>query len=270
MRQGQSAEHLAAYGVVHIDTDSNDGDAQTIPDGSEAFFFDRLFIGDQRRGTLIVRDNCSVHAQRDVFIGRLAESNGKLELCGRTTWENHNSGLYLGIAGRGELTIADGGSLITRSAYIGPKSGVLGCVGLESEGTSWTCTGSLGVGLGAPGILTVARGAAVAVSGALSIGEHGQITLDGGFVRADRLEIEGGIVHHQSGNLVVDGHAQLGGTLSLANVDVDPTAGEVRIRILTCKSYSRRFTEIEAPPETIVEPAYSESGLEVVLRKVAR
>jgi len=98
------------------------------------------------------------------YIGTFAKATGKVTVDGSgSTWTN-NWPLNVGHKGNGELSITNGGEVVSNSGCIGCNSGSNGTVTVDGSDSHWSINNVLQVGSGGNGTLQITNGAAVTVN----------------------------------------------------------------------------------------------------------
>ncbi|MFG1395257.1 autotransporter domain-containing protein, partial [Xanthobacter agilis] len=144
---------------------------------------DVLYVGYSGTGTLTIEDGGTVTSET-AYIGFSSGSSGTVTVTGAdSSWDTWIYDLYVGYYGTGTLTISDGGTVTSRSGYIGYKSGSTGKVTVTGADSSWGLgTSTLYVGSAGTGTLTISDGGTV-TSGlgyiGFSSGSSGTVTVTG-------------------------------------------------------------------------------------------
>jgi T5SS/PEP-CTERM-associated repeat protein len=151
---------------------------------------DGLIVGHGGKGELTIEKGGLV-TSAFARVGNLADSDGTVTVTGdRSRWINHAGSLTVGDAGRGTLSIEDGGVVTnTLSGFIGyakdsdGRVTVTGVNATTGAHSTWTNSGDLVVGGVGTGVLMVQNGGVVTSKGG-SIGESaglkGTATVTGG------------------------------------------------------------------------------------------
>lgn len=191
-----------------------------------------LTVGFYGDGALNIADGAKVTVGATTALGANAGSKGALTLTDADSGLKGGD-LYIGNGGGGEFSMFAGTSAQTTSSALGLNTGSSGTATIVGADTNWAITGSLSVGTGGTGDMTISDGAVVSATGDISIGrqasgsgtllvsgENSQLTTaanlfvgfsgagdatvnDGGTMSADRIIL--GFDAGSSGTLVVDG-----------------------------------------------------------------
>ena len=132
---------------------------------------DRLHVGLNGNGTLDVLDGGSV-GNAAAYIGSSYDSTGAVTVSGpEATWTN-NGRLYVGYSGSGSLNIVNGGTVTSTGARIGySRNASEGSATVSGAGSTWTNSGTLTLGEGGRGRLTITdRGVVTSTGGYLCQG----------------------------------------------------------------------------------------------------
>ncbi len=133
-----------------------------------------LNIGDGGTGKLTISNGgvvTSVVSSGSTSIGNAAGSSGEVIVTGLGSSWTPSNGFSVGNSGNGKLTVTDGAQVIGGYAAafrIGNAAGSVGEATVSGAGSTWT--GSLGVGYGGSGKLTVEAGGAFTGDGYLYLG----------------------------------------------------------------------------------------------------
>jgi T5SS/PEP-CTERM-associated repeat protein len=131
-----------------------------------------LTVGQAGKGALKLYQG-SLVANSDAYVAFESGSIGTVLVTGASspgaasTWDNSGN-LYVGYAGNGTLTIADGGRVESGHAYVGYVAGGSGAVLVSGPASSWQAAGFVYVGSSAPGSLTVNNFGGSPASGGVS------------------------------------------------------------------------------------------------------
>jgi len=167
-----------------------------------------LDVGSSGSGVLTISNGGQVETIHG-YIGLSIGSTGAVTV-DNGTWTNLGS-LFVGYYGAGALTIRNGGQVASNHSYIGAYAGSTGAVTVDGVGSSWTNSGSLGVGgrynaAGGTGHLTVSHGGEVNVADTLKVWPSGTVELLGSQINTGSFIVEsGGTFTHTAGTLTVDG-----------------------------------------------------------------
>jgi T5SS/PEP-CTERM-associated repeat protein len=170
-------------------------------------------------------------------VGNDAGSNGVVTISGATASLTIANSITVGYDGDGEVTVSNGGSLVTNglttNGYydtIGNSTGSVGSVTVTGAGSSWKSANSITVGWQGQGTLTVADGGEVQAAQGFFLANNGSISVDGSST------VEAGTVGGaEAGYLTVDPNNYAGGigTITGSVIDngfvsaVDDTSGTV-------------------------------------------
>jgi len=208
-----------------------------------------LTIGDQGTGTVAVSNGSYVSNGGDLILGNAAGSSGTLTLNG-TGWFNSGT-VKVGVSGQGNLSILGGGALLVS---VGGDIGVNG-LGATTQGPpvpntvtvqagSWSDFGSLQVGDGGAGQLTISQGGQVN-SGAADVGIQngsiGTVTVTGqgsqwslGGNALTIADAGSGTMSVQNGGVVLSGTSIIGSQAgATGNVTVSGTGSTWQAQTLT-------------------------------------
>jgi len=118
-----------------------------------------LRVGAYGTGTLKITNGASVSSGLG-YIGRYGSGTVIIDGEG-STWTIPNGYFYAGYKGTGTLKITNGASMLAAAGIIGRSSAGNGTVIVDGEGSTWTNSKSLCVGMRATGTLKIANGASV-------------------------------------------------------------------------------------------------------------
>ncbi len=158
-----------------IDTDGIDPNATATVRvaGSGIWTSEYLSVGADHHGALIVEDGGQVISGIGAIGSDNAGSTGSTLVSGSDSTWTINGGTLIGYYGKGSLDIKDGGRVISTalsptpfSTVIGGNPNVTGTVNVVDSGSLWTNDATVSVGFLGNGVLTVAQGGQVSVSGA--------------------------------------------------------------------------------------------------------
>lgn len=211
LRIENGGEVASATGLVG-ELDSGDGTVTVTGANSRWSNSGVLDVG--RRGAAILNiEDGGVASANLVHIARQTNSVGTVTVTGTDSSFDVAGGLEVGRAnfGSGTLNILSGGAVNSGSSNIANNSangtGVVN-VG-DGVGTStWTNTGNLNVGgndvsAGGSGALNVNAGGEVDVGGTLKVWDTA--SLNGGMIKAQSFDADGGTFNFNHGSVVVDG-----------------------------------------------------------------
>jgi T5SS/PEP-CTERM-associated repeat protein len=184
-------EGNTSYGSVIAWLAGSSGEATVDGAGSTWTSNSDFNVGYSGSGTLSITNGGSVISgfgglyNFGSYIGTNAKSTGKVTVDGSgSTWTN-NWLLNVGHKGNGELSIVNGGEVISNSGCIGCNSGANGTVTVDGSDSTWSINNVLQVGSGGNGTLRITNGAAVTVdrttyvaqtaasTGCIDFGPHG-------------------------------------------------------------------------------------------------
>ncbi|MFA5148811.1 MAG: autotransporter-associated beta strand repeat-containing protein, partial [Candidatus Omnitrophota bacterium] len=122
-----------------------------------------LYVGYSGTGEMTISDGGTVSAWMGGYIGYNRESTGTVTVDGAGSTLTSVGALGIGLRGRGELTILNGGAVrLNSEAIIGWYAGSSGTVTVTGSGSTLAPTStSLAVGYGGDGTLTVSDGGVV-------------------------------------------------------------------------------------------------------------
>ncbi len=144
----------------------------------------RLSVGSQGTGTLIISDGGEVVTGNDAFVGVLETAVGVVRVEGNGSTWTQSGEFNLGTSGTGSLVITGGGSVSTGTTdivnFVSVAPGGNGSVLVEGGNSAWTNAGAMTVGGTGTGqaSLTLSDGATVANGGIVEVGNIGSITQD--------------------------------------------------------------------------------------------
>ncbi|MGH9402574.1 MAG: hypothetical protein ACRD2P_10760, partial [Terriglobia bacterium] len=135
-----------------------------------------LYVGGGN-GTLTVQ-NGGLVTSNGGDIGEGAGNQGLMTVSGSNSKWNDSGFLDVGDGGKGTLNIQNGGAVTSGVAIITTKSGAPGsAVTADGSNSTWTVNGTLTVGQGDSGSLTIQNQGTVNVSGELTVGDGGNGTM---------------------------------------------------------------------------------------------
>ncbi len=242
------------------------GAAWTIAEGA-------LTIGRLGHGTMEVSDGGTVRSPLG-FIGfgdANAAGEGSVIVKGsRSAWRMENA-LVIGGGGTGRLEVLSGGTLTSRSAWLGTRhASATGTAAVRGRGSTWVnelnvVVGEVGAGalsvedqgrLSAASVEVNARGALsgnatveadVTNGGEVRPGASvGELTVEGAYRQTPEGVLLAEIGGHDHDRLIVDGAADLNGELQIEFAEgFTPQLGDV-FELVACQSRSGEFARIEA------------------------
>jgi T5SS/PEP-CTERM-associated repeat protein len=163
---------------------------------------------------------------RHAYIGWFDYTPGVATVHGSGSQWNNEGGLDVGSWGDGTLNVEAGGVVSNGSGFIGRWTGARGVALVTESGSQWNNSDGLYVGgdqgvPGGRGELTVQASGLVRVTNTLKVWETGTVNLDGGTIRAGRLDAAADTFHWTAGRLSVDYHVgdlvQAAGSLVVGN-----------------------------------------------------
>ncbi len=177
-------------------------------------------VGDQGRGKLTITDGGRVSTRVLSFIGGAIGSTGEVLVTGAGSRWTSTNGFRVGEAGRGQLTITNGGEVSGVSSTIGSEATSANSTVLVSgAGSRWTNSSIMVVGGSGSGALTIENGGVVSNT-ASQIGQQasatGTVTVTGAgsqWINNGNLQIGGlgeGTITIADGGLVRNTVAQIG------------------------------------------------------------
>ncbi|MEN6450963.1 MAG: hypothetical protein ABFC96_10765, partial [Thermoguttaceae bacterium] len=120
-----------------------------------------MYVGHFGSGTLTIGSGGTVSSDSGYLGCCYSSSIGTATVEGAgATWANRGD-LYVGVSGRGTLTVANGGTVTSREGNIGYDSSSTGTITVRDAGSTWTNSGDLYVGRSGAGTLNIVNGAAV-------------------------------------------------------------------------------------------------------------
>jgi T5SS/PEP-CTERM-associated repeat protein len=190
-----------------------------------------LYVGNSGSGMLYVQNGGQVSCT-DGYLGYSGSSSGgTVTVTGSgSTWAGSGA-LYVGYAGKGTVSIRNGGAVANTSGYLGYSSGSSGTVTVDGSGSAWTCSGDLYVGgsssgAGGTGAITVQNGGQVTVGGTLQVRSGANtVTLNSGGQLAANVETVYGTVIQTGGTNTTSLSVPSGGTYKLYSGTLQITGG---------------------------------------------
>jgi T5SS/PEP-CTERM-associated repeat protein len=156
-------------------------------------------------------------------VGNGAGSNGAVTISGSSASLTIANELVVGNNGDGQVTVSNGGSLVTNglttnSYYdtIGASAGSVGSVTVTGAGSSWKSANSITVGWQGQGTLTVSDGGEVQAAQGFFLANNGSISVDGTSI----LEA-GALGGAKAGYLTVDPNNFIGGVGTITGSIID-------------------------------------------------
>lgn len=123
--------------------------------------------------TLDVLSGGSVTSASNTVLANSAGSSGYATISGNGSTLISAAGLYIGIAGTGNMDVLGGADVSNVNGYIGDTGGSSGFATVDGSGSTWANSGDLRVGNAGAGTLTVSNGGQVSVTGTLHIASQG-------------------------------------------------------------------------------------------------
>lgn len=214
------------YGVLGTYSGSS-GTATVTGAGSEWNNSHSLIVGVNDTGTLNVEAGGKV-SNTYGYLGNNPSGSGTATVTGTGSEWNNSAGLLVGLSGTGILNVEAGGKVMNTYGRLGFGSGSSGTATVTGTGSEWNNSSSLYVGgsiaaAGGTGSLTAEDSGLVTVANRLKIWGGGTVTLQGGTIQADTLDISavGATFNMTGGRLtaatVLGDLTQKGGTLAAGN-----------------------------------------------------
>ena len=183
-------------GMVTVDGSDANGNVSTWTNSGN------LRVGNSGDGSLAIQNGGEVSTSIQASIGLFSGSTGAATVSGSdpngnaSTW-TISFDLFVGASGDGTLEVTNGGTVSNTIGYIGLQSGSTGTVTVDGADSTWTNTVDLFLGgdsftAGGAGSLTVQNQGLVDVDGTLKIWIPGTVTINGGTIALDALDIEPG------------------------------------------------------------------------------
>ena len=215
-----------ATGIVGR-TSSSTGMVTVTGNGSHWENDSDLQIGRGGQGTLYVEAGGLV-TNLDGFVASGDDSVGTATVTGSGSRWNSSGDLYVGGSGYGTLTVEAGGLVSNRYGYIGLSSYGISTATVTGSGSQWNNSslyiGGIDTVAGGVGTLNVQDNSLVNALSKIKIWGDGTLNLDGGTVRAGRLDPTAyGTFNWTAGTLVVNSFeedlTQNAGTLVVGNLE---------------------------------------------------
>jgi len=167
---------------------------------------------DNPGGTLVINNGTKLNGARQLVIGRLPGTAGRVDISRSGSELNLDRALFVGDQGSGVLNIEDGARVTSNSwggnsGYIGRRAGTTGVVTVSGTGSDWTTNGTIDVGTEGKGVLIIDDRAAVNVGASLWVGRN-----DGS--KGSLLVTNGGILN-VAANFLVGIHGD--GSVEISN-----------------------------------------------------
>ena len=185
---------------------SSTGTATISGDGSTWTNSINMIVGEDGPGTVTVEAGGQVFNHNGA-LGASPDSTGTATVTGAgSTWTNSNITI-VGDRGQGTLTVEAGGQFSDFLGFIGDDPGSIGTATVTGAGSTWTNSTSLYVGgsivaPGGMGNLIVADQGLVDVADTLIVWGTGAVTINGGTIAMNTLDIEpGGTFNFNFGTL---------------------------------------------------------------------
>jgi fibronectin-binding autotransporter adhesin len=143
-----------------------------------------LHVGYFGEASLSIHSGATVQNASHAYVGYQLGSSGLMTVTGPGSKWQVDGGLNVGVAGIGTLQIRDGAEVISReSATLGLAESGIGTVSLFGVGSRWVNEGSLSVGYGGNGYLSIGNDAVVKTQGLSVLGfqvaRGGGVTVSG-------------------------------------------------------------------------------------------
>lgn len=155
----------------------------TVSDGSLWTSSSDLFVGFKGSGQLSVTTGGQVSSTNGTIGHSNTTRTSSVTVDGVGSLWNSTASLFVGMAGKGDLSITTNGAVSSQDAYVGFEATGDGRVTVDKVGSAWTSRGQLHVGHGGNGWLEVKNGAKVRSVyggvGVLSTGD-GDVSVTGG------------------------------------------------------------------------------------------
>lgn len=200
--------------------------------GSTVDVVGRLFVGLADEGELDITDGGKMNVTGDGVLGSQAAGDAIVTVAGTDALLDITGPLVIGNAGKGVLTVADGGQVESAAGTLGALATGHGDVFVRGTGSRWDNAGDLLVGDAGVGALTIEDGGEVLnLAAALGnkVGGHGDVRVHGAgatwtnrhsLVIGERgtgsLRIEDGAKVTNQGVGIVGGNAGTFGDVALA------------------------------------------------------
>ena len=134
-------------------------------------------------GQVSVADGGQV-ASTDVYIGNTPAMPALVTVTGANSQWTSSGSLYVGYVGDGTMAISDGGQVSSANANVGYGSGSMGAVTISGMGSTWSTMGLFvagnNSGASGTGSVTVSDNGLLSVSGMLTLGGAGQVSVVNG------------------------------------------------------------------------------------------
>ena len=267
---GSGCLAIASGSVVRSGTgslgDSSKGHGVATVDGPGSIWMlnTRLRIAEYGFGELHVLDGGRVTSDGDLDMARFYGSRAIATISAGSSMTF--ASIDVGVRGEGRLVVSPGGSLLTKVACIGTLSGSSGAVIVEGPTANWACSDSLAVGALGRAELIVRSGGTVRIGGGITVGPLGNLSLLGGSLIAETLNLASrSELCFDGGTMTVNGHAALGGALTVDIDDVDAAVAAGTLRVIAYGSHVGQFTSVKGPPHVRLEPVYGDKGLDLVI-----
>lgn len=154
------------YGYIAEASPNSVGTAFVTGTDSHWQNYDSLFVAENGTGTLTISQGGRVSTGNWGGVGRQLGSVGTVSVDGNnSTWENRDQ-FFVGEFGEGTLNVTNGGQVsVANTSIIAWRSGSVGAASVSGENSAWNTGGTLYVGYGGEGSLTIADQAEVSVRG---------------------------------------------------------------------------------------------------------
>ncbi|MGD9724416.1 MAG: protein kinase [Pirellulales bacterium] len=250
------------------------GTGSAVVDGpqSQWTIAKRLAVGEFGTGELAVTNGGTAEIGGDLDIARRRRATGNVSITGPSSKLNARR-ISVGDEAPGTLRILSGGWAEVQRGMVGDLPGGEGTAIVSGAGSKWSCADSLDLGgshrgVGGKASLILQDLGAVETAGLLRIWNQGALHVEGGSLNAGSLELRNGsVLQYQSGKLTIAGQARLGGRLQIKLPDDFDKAKDSTVHVMSYGSHSGRFAAIEGPPGVQLEPLYTDTSLDVLVKR---
>lgn len=156
------------YKLVRIGTSAGATGIATLRGAGAEWWTASTQIGSFGTGTLNIESGAAVHGNTTASVGVDALSIGTVTVTGAgSLWRVSGSqtGIDVGLGGKGTLNIENSGSVVSGFGYIGNSSGSEGTVSIKGAGSQWTSNGNIDVGSNGKGTLNLENGGKLSATG---------------------------------------------------------------------------------------------------------
>ncbi|MEM6503848.1 MAG: PEP-CTERM sorting domain-containing protein [Planctomycetota bacterium] len=211
LQLGAGGQMNSALGVIG-DTAGSTGTIRVAGAGANWDNDLDVTVGNDGAGVLSIEDGGTVTVNNNTRIGQEAGSTGELTVTGAGSAWNHDSSLVVGNSGEGTLSVEDGATATSGSAFLGLNVGSSGNATVSGAGSTWSVSSALSMGGSGEGSLRIEDGGAVSTIGGsmgLAAGSHGEATITGAgstWTNISTLSIggPGGPFSGSSGTLLIE------------------------------------------------------------------